>query len=305
MHIGYIGLGKMGTNMVKRMLDEGHKVTAYDKDQSAVSAVVESGATGVDSINELVHECKQPRTIWIMVPHQFVGDVLDELVPLLDAGDRVIDGGNSPFQKTLKRKDRLEAEGIQFMDVGVSGGPEGAREGACMMVGGPQDLYDDLEPLFADLTVANGYGYMGEAGAGHFVKMVHNGIEYGMMQAIAEGFDIMRSNENFDINLQDVASVYNHGSVIESNLIDWMQSGFAEFGEDLQGVSGTAHASGEGRWTMQYADDHNIPARVITDAVKARDDSKDNPNYQAKIIQTLRNQFGGHNINPGNDSSDA
>jgi 6-phosphogluconate dehydrogenase len=139
---------------------------------------------------------------------------------------------------------------------------------------------------------------MGKNGAGHFVKMVHNGIEYGMMQAIAEGFDIMRSSEDFDIDLQNVASVYNHGSVIESNLIDWMQSGFGEFSEDLESVSGTAHASGEGRWTMQYADNHNIPARVIADAVEARDDSKENPNYQAKIIQTLRNQFGGHKVNP-------
>jgi len=301
MQIGYIGLGKMGSNMVKRMLDHDHDVIAYDKNTSAVSDVVDAGADGAESIEELVNACSAPRTIWIMVPHEFVGDVLDQLMPLLDEGDRVIDGGNSPFQKTLKRNKELNEKGITYMDVGVSGGPDGARNGACMMIGGPQELYNELEGLFADLTVENGYGYMGKTGAGHFVKMVHNGIEYGMMQAMAEGFDIMDSSEEFDLKLEEIARVYNHGSVIESNLMQWMQNGFEEFGEHLEDVSGTAHASGEGRWTMEYAEDHDIPARVITDAVAARDDSKENPNYQAKIIQALRNQFGGHDPDP--DSS--
>jgi len=296
MQIGYIGLGKMGENMVKRLLEKGHEVVAYDTNKEAVHEAASAGAHGVGSLTELVHACESPRLIWIMVPHAFVDDVLEELIPLLDAGDRVIDGGNSHFQKTLQRNDELAKEDITYMDVGVSGGPDGARNGACMMIGGPHDLFEELEALFNDLTVDGGYGYMGKTGAGHFVKMVHNGIEYGMMQAIAEGFTVMKESDEFDLDLSEIARVFNHESVIASNLVGWTQDAFDEFGQDLERISGEVSQSGEGKWTTEAATDMGVETPVIKRAFDYRLETHGSPTYTGKIVSALRNRFGGHDV---------
>jgi len=232
------------------------------------------------------------------VPHKFVDEVLDELTPLLKPGDTIIEGGNSPFRKSMQRAKKLEKKGINFLDVGVSGGPGGARNGACMMVGGKKSHYNKLKPLLKDLCVNNGYGYMGKAGAGHFVKMVHNGIEYGMMQSIAEGFDLMSRSNDFNLDLKEIARVYNRGSVIESRLIGWLVSGFKKFGASLKGVSGGASATGEGEWTSQFAHQLGVTDKVIHESVRARTRSKKKPSFQGKIIMAMRNQFGGHDPNP-------
>lgn len=293
MHILYIGLGKMGRNMVERMLEKNHTVTAYDPSEEARVRAKKAGAKVAESLSELIGMTKSPRTIWLMVPHQAVDDVLTEIVPLLTKGDTIIEGGNSPYKKTIHRAKECTAKGLRFLDAGVSGGPGGARAGACIMVGGDEIVYTEYATLFADLSVDGGYLYAGKSGAGHFVKMVHNGIEYGMMQAIAEGFDIMRASD-FNLSLTDVAELYNHGSVIESHLVAWLKSGFEEYGEDLAGITGSASASGEGMWTVEAAKELGIPATVIEDSLQARVHSQKKPSYQGQLISVMRNQFGGH-----------
>ncbi len=297
--IGYIGLGKMGAAMVENLIEHDWRVVVYDVNQETINDVVCKGAVGATSYGDLVARLKgSPKLIWIMVPWKFVDDVVDELISFVDKGDVIIDGGNSPFADSVGRHASLFDKGIGYLDVGVSGGPAGARNGACMMVGGDRALYDEYEELFREMCVEEGYGYMGKGGAGHFVKMVHNGIEYGMMQSIAEGFDIMRASD-FDLKLKDVAHVYNHGSVITSSLIGWMENGFAKFGDDLEEVSATAHGLGEGEWTSRAAHELGVEDKVIHEAVNARVASESNPNYQAQIIMTLRNQFGGHDVTGG------
>lgn len=296
MQIGYIGLGKMGENMVKRMIDFGHDVVAYDQNEEAVKQASQAGAEPAHSIDELVESCSTPRLIWIMVPHQFVGDVIDTLQPKLSAGDKVIDGGNSHFQESIRRAEALGADDIAFLDVGVSGGPDGARNGACMMIGGPKGVYEDIEQVFADLTVDGGYGHMGKAGAGHFVKMVHNGIEYGMMQAIAEGFTVMKERDDFDLDLSQIADVYGHGSVISSNLIDWSGDAFSQFGNELNGISGEVSHSGEGKWTVETAEEMGIATPVIETAFDYRLQTHGNPTYTGQIVSALRYEFGGHDV---------
>lgn len=295
MHITYIGLGKMGLNMVERMLKHNHTVTAYDPNKDARQQAQESGAHTVDTIEALFQKTESPRTVWIMVPHAVVENVLTEIKPLLQKGDTVIEAGNSPFKDSQRRAKEFEERGIRFLDVGVSGGPGGARNGACIMVGGSHEVYEQYEPLFKDLTVENGYAYVGGHGAGHFVKMVHNGIEYGMMQSIAEGFDIMKhANFGGPLPLTDIAKLYNHGSVIESHLIEWLEEGYETHGEALEGITGSASASGEGKWTVETAEEMNITTPAIKSALQVRDESQKTPSYQGKVISMLRNQFGGH-----------
>jgi len=206
------------------------------------------------------------------------------------------DGGNSPYLETIRRAKEITAKGIHFMDIGTSGGPGGARNGACMMVGGEKEDFDLMEPLLKDLTVNEGYGYMGKYGAGHYVKMVHNGIEYGMMQAIGEGFGLMKQASEFDIDLESVVNVYNHGSVIESRLIGWLQSGYKKYGVDLNDISGEISASGEGLWTVEAAKREGLEIPIIEGSLKFRDDSKGNPSYIGQVISVQRNQFGGHDV---------
>lgn len=296
MSIGYIGLGKMGYNMVLRLLEKGRDVVVFNKTEGKIKEIAKRGAIAAFSLEELVSQLSAPRTIWIMVPHNAVDDVLGELTPNLQEGDTVIDGGNSPYKESMRRGKELQEKGIHFLDVGVSGGPSGARNGACLMIGGERNEYEKLEPLFKDIATDNGYGYMGRSGAGHFVKMVHNGIEYGMMQAIAEGFEVMKKSD-FDLNLTKVADVYNHKSVIESRLVGWLKNAFEEHGENLDDISGSVSQSGEGMWTVETAKELGVPVPIIEGALQFRIDSQKNPSYTGRVVSALRNQFGGHKVN--------
>ncbi len=293
MKLGYIGLGKMGFNMVERLLEKGYQVVAFNKSPEPVRRIAERGAQPAESLRALAAALAPPRIVWIMVPHQAVDTVLNDLVPLLERGDTVIDGGNSPYKESIRRGRELEARGIDYLDAGVSGGPSGARNGACIMVGGRKEIFDRHEHLFRELSTINGYGYMGGSGAGHFVKMVHNGIEYGMMQALAEGFAVMKAS-GFDLNLAKIADLYNHKSVIESRLVGWLKNAYELHGMELTGISGSAMQSGEGMWTVEVAKELGVPAPVIEGALAFRLQSQKNPSYTGKIISALRNEFGGH-----------
>jgi 6-phosphogluconate dehydrogenase len=295
MKLGYIGLGKMGYNMVERLIEKGHEVVAFDRNKDAVASIAQKGAKSADSPGSLVRSLSVPRLVWIMVPYQAVDAVVKELAPLLAQGDTIIDGGNSPYKESIRRSQELQAKGIDFLDAGVSGGPAGARTGACIMVGGRKDVYQRFEKLFQDLSGDKGYGYMGASGAGHFVKMVHNGIEYGMMQALAEGFSIMKRSA-FDLDLTRIADLYNHKSVIESRLVGWLKVAYEQYGRDLDGISGSAAQSGEGRWTVDAAKELGIVVPIIKGALDFRLASQNKPSYTGKIISALRNQFGGHEV---------
>ncbi len=293
MKLGYVGLGKMGFGMVELLLEKGHEVVAYNRHEDAVKEIAKKGAIGADNLKHLVSLLSSPRTVWLMVPHQAVDDVIKELVPYLEKGDVIIDGGNSPYKESIRRGRELEAKGIDFLDAGVSGGPAGARNGACIMVGGKKDVFQRYESLFRDLTVDNGYRYMGPSGAGHFVKMVHNGIEYGMMQAIAEGFAVMKASP-FKLNLTDVTDIYNHRSVVESRLVGWLKSGFEKYGEDLEKISGSVAHTGEGLWTVEAAREFGVSVPIIEGSLNFRNESQKNPSYTGQVVSVLRNQFGQH-----------
>lgn len=295
MKIGYIGLGKMGMGMVKLLIDKGHEVVATDPNEEARIEAEAYGAETATNLEELTDKLPGEKFIWIMVPHQIVDSVLEELSALLMPGDVIMDGGNSNYKETMRRAAELEEKELVFMDVGTSGGPAGARNGACMMIGGARAKFDKYEPLFKDLSIEDGYAYMGEAGAGHYVKMVHNGIEYGMMQAIGEGFDILK-NGQFDLDLNEVTRIYNNGSVIESRLIGWLENAYRQEGEELAAISGEVSHSGEGLWTVEEANDRNIQAPVIEGSLQFRIDSQGNPSYTGQVVSALRNQFGGHSV---------
>lgn len=310
--LGIVGLGKMGAALARQLLEKDWRVVGTNRSKEIVHTLAdEAGMVPALSLAEVVENLATPRVVWLMLPS---GSPIDEalegtgdaagLLGLLEPGDTIIDGGNSDYHQTQKRYMHAKEHGIAYLDAGVSGGPGGARNGACIMVGGDRDAFSRVENLFADVSVPNGYAFFEGSGAGHFVKMVHNGIEYGMMQAIAEGFDILKHTPDFSLDLEQAAAIYNHGSVIESRLIGWMQSGFREFGIDLEAVSGSAGTGGgsagvsgpgpEAERTIRAAEAAGVPARVIDDSVHIRLESRDNPSYQGKIINTLRNQFGGH-----------
>jgi 6-phosphogluconate dehydrogenase len=291
--LGYIGLGKMGFNMAARLLGKGYDITAYDRNAEAVRRIAEKGAKGAESIGALASALPAPRLVWIMVPHEAVNSVLAELLPHLQNGDTVIDGGNSPYVESVRRGRELSEKGIHFLDVGISGGPGGARDGACVMVGGEKEQYENFKELFADISAPDAYGYMGTSGAGHFTKMTHNGIEYGMMQAIAEGFEVLKRAE-FGISLKEAARVYNNRSVIESRLVGWLSSAYKEYGENLDEISGEVAATGEGLWTVEAAKRLGVPTPIIEGSVEFRNQSTGNPSYTGKVLSALRNQFGGH-----------
>lgn len=297
--IGLVGLGKMGGNVARRLLSKGWKVWGYNKEQDVTEALAQEGLKATTSLEQLVKSLSTPRLIWMMVPAgKPVDDVLfgeKGLAKLLKDGDIVIDAGNSFYKDTIRRHVELKKKGIHFIDVGMSGGPSGALQGASLMIGSTREWYERLEPLFAELSVINGYQFIEGVGAGHFVKMIHNGIEYGMMQAIAEGFSILKSS-SYKLNLSDVARVYNHGTVIESRLLEWLRNGLNMYGEDLKDVSGSVAHTGEGEWTVTVAKEEKIKAEVIEKALQFRKDSVKNPSYTGKLLTTLRNQFGGHSI---------
>jgi 6-phosphogluconate dehydrogenase len=297
MQLGFVGLGKMGGNMVHRIhRDSDHQVVAFDFSEEAVSAAEGHGATGVGSLEELVSRLDAPRTVWLMVP---AGDptqqTIDQLAGLLEPEDTIVDGGNSNWHDDVRRAGDLDARGIHYIDVGVSGGVWGLEAGYCMMVGGHEDSVRRLAPVLDVLAPPDGWRRFGDAGAGHFVKMVHNGVEYGLMQAYAEGFDLIHESR-FPIDLKEVAGLWNRGSVVRSWLCELAERAFDEEGSDLEGIRGHVSDSGEGRWTIVDAIDHDVPVPVITAALYARFYSRGNGDYTNRVLAALRNQFGGHAV---------
>jgi 6-phosphogluconate dehydrogenase len=298
MKLGMIGLGKMGANMSRRLVRDGHEVVGFDLDESAVQELEDDGATGAAALDDLVDELEPPRVCWMMVP---AGDpvdaTLDDLLPLLGEGDIVVDGGNSNYKDTLRRADRAEENGQHYVDVGTSGGVWGLEEGYSMMVGGAGEAVDQLRPALTTLAPGpdKGWGHMGAVGSGHFVKMVHNGIEYGVMQAYAEGFDILKNKDDFDLDLQQVAETWRFGSVIRSWLLD-LTARALDQDQDLPDIAPWVDDSGEGRWTVKEAIDLDVPAPVITDALISRLDSRVEDSYTHKLLAAMRNQFGGHAV---------
>jgi 6-phosphogluconate dehydrogenase len=288
----------MGLNMVKRLVSKGHVVVAYNRSPEPVAEAIASGAKGVHSLQELVDGLEAPRTVWVMVSHSAVDTILADLLPLLSAGDTVIDGGNSPYRETIRRAGEITAQGIKFLDVGVSGGPGGALNGAAMMAGGDRSVYDALDTagFFRDTNVPEGYAYMGPAGAGHFVKMIHNGIEYGMMQSLAEGFDLLRHSSEYQLDLNVVSGVYEHGTVITSSLMSWLSNAYKKYGPDLNDISGKASASGEGKWTSEAGEREHIPMPVINDSIVVRTATQTKPSYQGKVVSAMRGEFGQHPV---------
>lgn len=295
MHIGYIGLGKMGLAQVERLIEYGHRVVAWNRSEGPRKDAKRAGAEIAETIGGVAEKLRSPRLIWLMVPHAIVDDILKELVPHLSKGDTVIDGGNSFYKCSMRRAKELKKKGVNFLDCGTSGGPSGARKGACLMIGGERAVFEKHEKLFRDLAVLDGYAYLGKAGAGHFVKMVHNGIEYGMMQSIAEGFAVMKRSE-FKLSLRRVAEIYNRKSVVASRLIGWLESAFDAYGENLKGVTGEIGHLGEGKWTIETAKELGVPVKVIKDSLDFRLKSKGNPSYTGQVVSALRNQFGGHAV---------
>jgi 6-phosphogluconate dehydrogenase len=295
MELGMIGLGRMGANMVRRLLQGGHRVVVYDRSPDAVHAAAAEGAAGVASLSEMVQALAAPRAVWMMVPAGGpVESTIAELQPLLQAGDVLIDGGNSNYKDTMRRCDALKTSGIRYVDAGTSGGIWGLTVGYCLMVGGERDAFDLIEPALRTLAPESGYLYAGPSGAGHFTKMVHNGIEYGMLQAYGEGFEILK-NSRFDLNLHAIAELWKHGSVVRSWLLDLLENALAKDGT-LAHVRGYVEDSGEGRWTVAEAIEQNVPAPVLTLSLLARFASRQDESFSAKVIAALRNEFGGHAI---------
>lgn len=297
MKLGFVGLGKMGENMVENILAHHHEVVVFDLSREAVEKLAGKGASPAVSLEQMVARLPVPRICWLMVPSgDPVDKTLESLFPLLDGGDIVVDGGNSNYHDTVRRSEMLAEKGIGFMDVGTSGGLEGARNGACMMVGGDRKVFMSLVPLFEDMCVSGGYGYMGESGAGHFAKMVHNGVEYGMMQAIGEGFDVLE-NSRFVFDHQEVARVWANGSVIRGWLMDLVARAF-EKDEDLGYLSGEIADSGEGKWMVETALEQGVAIPVIADALFRRYRSRSRDNFSDKVVAALRHEFGGHGFIP-------
>ncbi|AZQ47016.1 decarboxylating 6-phosphogluconate dehydrogenase [Bacillus albus] len=294
MRVGLIGLGKMGLNLGKNLMDHKHEVAAFDLNTSAVEEMKDYGATGVSSLSELVQSLQSPRILWVMVPHAVVDSVIDEVTPLLSKGDILIEAGNSHYKESIRRYEQLKKDGIHFMDAGTSGGMEGARNGACYMIGGDQEAWDIVEPIFRDTAVENGYLYAGKAGSGHFLKMIHNGIEYGMMAAIGEGFEVLEKSE-FDYDYEKVSRVWNNGSVIRSWLMELTENAFSKDAK-LDEIKGVMHSSGEGKWTVETALDLQTATPVIAMSLLMRYRSLDNDTFTGKVVAALRNEFGGHAV---------
>ncbi|NDJ86002.1 MAG: decarboxylating 6-phosphogluconate dehydrogenase [Chloroflexi bacterium] len=302
MQIAMVGLGKMGANMVRRLLHGGHGVVAFDLNEAAIQAVETEGAIGARMLKEVISKLSTPRAVWIMVP---AGDptesTIDSLADHMESGDILIDGGNSNYKDTIRRGEALRAKGLHLVDVGTSGGIWGLTEGYSMMVGGEEAAVDQVRPVLETLAPApdRGWGHVGPVGTGHFVKMVHNGIEYGLMQAYAEGFEIMRAKKpDFDLDLYQIAEIWRFGSVVRSWLLDLTANALREDPE-LEELKGWVADSGEGRWTVFEAIDQDIPAPVITLSLMARFISRQDESYAAKLLAAMRNQFGGHAVRRG------
>jgi 6-phosphogluconate dehydrogenase len=295
MRIGFIGLGRMGANMVRRLLRGGHEIVAYNRTAEKTREIAGEGADPAFSIAELVDKLPKPRTVWIMVP---AGDATEaqikELLEHLEPGDTIVDGGNTNFHDDQRRHPLLKQQGVNYVDAGVSGGIWGLKVGYCMMVGGEPEAVKPLEPVFRTLAPEGGYLHVGGPGAGHYVKMVHNGIEYGLMQSYAEGFEIMHGSA-YHLDLAGIANMWQYGSVVRSWLLELAASALAD-DQDLTHLKGWVADSGEGRWTVQEAIDLDVPAPVITLSLLTRLRSRQDESYGAKVLAALRNEFGGHAV---------
>jgi 6-phosphogluconate dehydrogenase len=296
MQLAMIGLGRMGGNMVKRLLQDGHELIVYDSNANAVKAYTGKSVKAAKQLADVARLLTPRRVVWVMVPAGApVDSTIEELVPHLAKGDIVIDGGNSNFRDSLRRAEALKGQGIEFMDVGTSGGVWGLTLGYCLMIGSSPAAFQYCEPVFRTLAPPDGYAHVGPCGAGHYVKMVHNGIEYGMLQAYAEGYEILHASQDFELRLGQIAKLWNHGSVVRSWLNELAERAFA--GDDQLGaIRGYVEDSGEGRWTVEEAMRLNVPAPVITLSLLARFRSRQEESFGAKVIAALRHEFGGHAV---------
>lgn len=295
MKLAMIGVGKMGYNLALNMMDNGHEVVAHDANSEQVDKIAADGAIGAYTLEEVVQQLDKPRVLMMLVPHgEITENVIATLKPLLDEGDIIIDGGNSNYKESVRLGESLKEKGIHFMDCGTSGGVSGAREGICTMIGGDPEAFKIIEPVIKSVSVENGYFYTGELGSGHFLKMIHNGIEYGMMQAMAEGFDILEKS-NYDYDLEGVAKVWNNGSVIRSWLMELVENAFSK-DPKLEEIRGVMNSSGEGKWTVETALDLQVPAPVITMSLLMRYRSQEDDTFTGKVVAALRNEFGGHEV---------
>jgi 6-phosphogluconate dehydrogenase len=296
MRLAMIGLGRMGGNMSERLMKGGHEVVAYDRTAEVTQRYVALGATGAGNLSEIAAKLNSPRIVWIMVPSgKPVDETIASVLPGLSKGDVIIDGGNSNFHDSMRRAGDLQAKGINFVDCGTSGGIWGLANGYCLMIGASPEAFKLCEPIFKTLAPADGYAHMGPPGSGHYVKMIHNGIEYGALQAYAEGYEILHASKDFKLDLHKIAAVWNHGSVVRSWLNELAEIAFQK-DNDLKDLRGYVEDSGEGRWTVQEAIDLDVPAPVITLSLLTRLRSRQPDSFSAKVIAALRNEFGGHAV---------
>ncbi|MBK8981347.1 MAG: decarboxylating 6-phosphogluconate dehydrogenase [Ignavibacteria bacterium] len=295
MKIGFIGLGKMGAFMVERLLIHNQEVVVYNRSPEKTNEISKKGAEPSFSLDELVSKLPSPKVVWMMIPSgDPVQKTIEELIPLLSKGDIIIDGGNSYYKDSVRRAAELEKYGINYMDAGTSGGIWGLELGYCVMAGGEKNIFDHCEPVFKSLAPENGYMYIGKAGAGHYVKMIHNGIEYGMMQAFAEGFELMHASD-YNIDLQGVADLWDKGSVVRSWLLQLLANALKE-DKNLSTLKDYVEDSGEGRWTVIDGIEKSVPVNVIADSLFARFRSRQEESFGGKILAALRNEFGGHSV---------
>ncbi len=299
MQIAIIGLGKMGFNLALNMHRHGHEVKAFDLNASSLDSIASQGIKAFSSLETLAMAFSSKKIFWMMIP---AGEAVDKTIaalkPMLKPGDILIDGGNSNFKDSVRRSKELESAQIDFLDCGTSGGTEGALNGVCAMIGGKKSAFDFCEPLFKDIALKDGYLYCGLSGSGHFVKMIHNGIEYGMMQAIAEGFEVMHKSE-FNLDLKKIAGVWNHGSVVRSWLMELTENALSK-DPKLESIKGVMHSSGEGKWTLEHALEKQIATPVIALSLLMRYRSLQEDTFSGKIVAALRNEFGGHAVEKKN-----
>ncbi|HEV8721756.1 MAG TPA: decarboxylating 6-phosphogluconate dehydrogenase [Candidatus Binatia bacterium] len=298
MELGMIGLGRMGANMTERLVMGGHRVISFDRSPEAIQRVVDIGAVGAHSLADFVKQLALPRVIWLMVPSgDPVDQTIEQLLASLSKGDILIDGGNSNYKDSIRRAEKLKQQSMHFVDAGTSGGIWGLKNGYCMMVGGEKEIVERLGPIFTTLAPKDGYLHVGPNGAGHFVKMIHNGIEYGMLQAYGEGFELLKASR-FDLDLEKISHLWNQGSVVRSWLLELAESAF-EKDPKLTSIKGYVEDSGEGRWTVEEAIERSVPAPVLMLSLFARFASRQEDSFAAKVIAALRNEFGGHAVKKG------
>jgi 6-phosphogluconate dehydrogenase len=295
MELAILGLGRMGGNMVRRLRRDDHRVIAWNRSPEPVKEAEGEGAIGAYSLDDVVNQLSTPRVVWMMVPHgDPVDKMIEDLLPRLDEGDILIDGGNSNWQKSVERAEKVRARNVNYMDIGVSGGIWGLEIGYCLMIGGDEASFQHCEPAFRTLAPENGYKLVGRNGAGHFAKMIHNGIEYGMMQAYAEGFELMDASP-YEFDLKEISDLWNSGSVVRSWLLELAGRAYAE-DPNMEAIQGYVEDSGEGRWTIEQAINTAVPAPVLTLALMMRFRSRQEDSYSARVVAALRKEFGGHSV---------